>query len=192
MSRLRWALILPLIQVAIATAVFQWDSRMVPPRGVDLWVSPRIVVLRALNAPALLIRAVAFSFGPTETGPGWIPRQILGFYADDFFFLIGVAITWALVGRALDRRNSPPAKGWRATALVLVRSVLLAGLGSVLFFVAKDEFERRFNPGPNIAPFLALAWSISLIYLAVRGFIRMRQAGRQGLGERPDPCVRGI
>jgi hypothetical protein len=127
---------------------------------------------------------VANILGPTETSPGWIPREVLGFYSDDFFFLIGVAITWTLVGRRLGGRVS--------IGVGIVKSVLLAGIGVLLFFLARHDFLFRLNSGPNISPFLALAWSISLVYLAVRGLVRLRQAGRQGLGERPDPCVRGI
>src|SRR5262249_29417324 len=118
--------------------------------------------------------------------------EVLGFYSDDFFFLLGVAITWALAGRRLDRRNFPQGKGKKATAVALAISVLLVGMAVLLFFLAKHDFVYRVNPAPNIAPFLALTWSISLIYVAARQLLRLRQGGRQGPEERPDPCVRGI
>src|SRR5262249_54091212 len=141
MSRLKWAVILPAVQVAIAAIVFQWDYRIVPPRGTEYWVSePRLIVARGLDAPALLMRPLASILGPTETKPGWISLEVLGFYSDDFFFLLGVAITWALAGRRLDRRNLPQAKGKKATAVALVISVLLVGMAVLLFFLAKHDF----------------------------------------------------
>lgn len=96
---------------------------------------------------------------------------------------------WSAAGWTIGIRHRQPA---RTHSPWLVKSALLAGLGALLLYLAVFDFQHRMSWGPNIGPFLALAWSISLFYLAIIGLVRHRQAGRQGRGERPDPCVRGI
>jgi len=102
------AVVLPAVQFVFAAILLQWSYRTPIPRGTELYVPTSRLICRGLNAPALLFSEVDYYFVQSEAAPTWTARPILGFYADDLFFLLGVIVVWYFAGRALDLRATSP------------------------------------------------------------------------------------
>jgi hypothetical protein len=188
MHKLRLALVLPVIQFAIAAILLQWAYRAPIPRGSEAYVPTVRLVCRGLNAPALLFRMLdPFRLGPPfDSGP----RSMLGFDRDDLFFLVGVIVAWYLVGRALDHRRSSSIAARKRIANALIAYPLLLALGVLLLFLGMHDVQ---NPGyenldPPFGAWLTLMWSASLIFLSGRGLVR---AIREHRRTRPQPAQSG-
>jgi hypothetical protein len=178
LRKLKLALALPIIQFIGATLVLRWDgpSALGPPT--------LLLICRGLNAPALLLRVQAM-WGPFSK---WVPGSLAGVDTSDLLFLVGVLFTWYFVGRALDRRRAPnPPGSQKPTVSIAVASLLLA-TGGILLFAALAEFR---NPnfadlGPPFFDFhrrpeealLTLIWSVSLIFLSLRGLTALVHRSR--------------
>lgn len=172
MHKLKLALVLPIIQLAIAATLLQWGYRAPVPRGSELYVPTVRLICRGLNAPALLFRML----NPIGLGPAfdWVPRSMLGFDTDDLFFLVGVIIVWCLVGRALDQRRTSTTAARSRMATVLIMCLLLMAVGGLLLWLALHDLQHPGyeNLDPPVGAFLTLMWSASLVVLSGKGLLR--------------------
>jgi hypothetical protein len=171
MRKLRLALVLPIIQVAIAAILLQAAYRTRLPRGSDAIPDVRLIC-RGLNAPALVFRLPNL-MAPEAT---WIPKlpSVFGFDVDDVYFLVGVVVVWYLLGRALDQRRSSRKEGGSKKATAFVVYPLLLALGGLLFYGGLKDFgnPRSPNLGSPVGAFLTLMWSVGLIVLSGRRLVR--------------------
>jgi len=95
MRKLKFAIVLPLIQVLVAVVLLLQADRTHGPGGVDYhYFPPAWLICKGLNAPAMLLLV---PFGGTWYFVPQIP--IVG----RALFLISVAIVWYFVGRLLDQ-----------------------------------------------------------------------------------------
>lgn len=166
MQKLRFALLLPVIQAVVALGLIEWGEQTPGPRGADSFVPTAWLVCRGLNAPALLFRSL---WAPTLDSP---LRLIVGLDTSDFLFLLGVIVVWYFVGRALDQRSTLTPVGGRAVASAVTVHLLLLALGGLLLFVALHDFEYQVTSLAPVGAFLILLWSVSLLFLSGRGLLK--------------------
>lgn len=187
MRKLRLAIVLPIIQVVVASLLLLWaDRAAIPPPNFSVaWL-----LCRSLNAPVMLLMIL---FGGNWNFVPQIP------FVGRAFFLITVGFVWYLVGRALDRRGAKPAREPRIVTVLAVRSLVLV-TGLLLLFIGWRELSDKIFPSVSafltfmrmagftlpilglIGTFLTLAWSVSLIFLSGRTFVRLirRRVARSG------------
>jgi hypothetical protein len=151
--RLRWAIVLPLVQFVVA-AIIQLSPSWSPWRDI----------CSGMNAPALLFRAVPLILAEWRPESPWLSWSILGVYVSDFFFMLGVIVVWLLVGRALDQGRTSRTSRSRGFAAALIVHPLLLVLGGFLSYVGfyLDDLVRTL---------LTWLWSVSLIFVSVRGLV---------------------
>jgi hypothetical protein len=110
------------------------------------------------------------------------------------FFLITVGLLWYFVGRALDRRGAQPAKEPRVVAVLVVQSLVMV-TGVLLLTIGWRELSDKIFPSVGsfvmflrvagytspffgyIGTLFTLMWSLSLIFLSCRTFVRMIRRG---------------
>jgi amino acid transporter len=161
MRKLRFAVILPVVQLIIALALFKWGERQWEGKG--LFVPTGRLLCHALNAPALLFLRLLDLF------PDWSAPRICGFYFDEIFFLPGVAVVWYLVGRALDRRVTPHAQSQSRKTIPKALFNLFLVVYGVYFFWTETVtwFWHRnlliFRGAHAYDAALYWAWSVVLI-----------------------------
>lgn len=176
MHKLKLTVALPTVQVIAAAMLLRLAG---PP---DFYVPTTKLICQGLNAPALVTKFFGLVPGLFSLV---MDRRILGFGADDLFFLLGVAVTWYFVGRTLDRRFAP--KKDRAPALtvsIMVHCFLLA-LGVLLLCFGLSDFQHPNFDNLGHRPMravLVLAWSASLIFFSVRGLVRAIRPATAGPG----------
>ncbi len=181
--KLSFALVLPIVQVAITAVLGVWADRVdwillantsrAPGRFVhlDLLIIEARLIWRGINAP---------TFPLCLTGPS--NRQILGVGVGEILYLAAVAILWYWVGRSFDQRKGlevPASQGIKI--LKTVFCFLMMAWGLFLLFVslwtlrAEVSFARSyfFRLDGFVIAALFLAWSLILLILAGR-----RLAGR--------------
>lgn len=166
MRKLRFTIILPSMQVTVAAILLQWGYRTQPP-GVATNVPPVRLICMGLNAPAMLFNTL----DPLSWGEHWDwgPRYLIGFDRGDLFFLFGVAVVWALCGRALDSRDAARVPRKLAKTRAVAAFLVLGSVGTILFVAAVRDLTRTSDLR---APFF-FAWALVLILLSLRGFRRM-------------------
>jgi hypothetical protein len=115
------------------------------------------------------------------------PPSILGFGAGDLFFLAGVVLLWYLVGRALDRRKSPPQGRMKISQMLLNLFVIVWGV--CLFFFGLPAFQspwRYSNRVGNLAGGILFSiWLLVLILVAGANLVNRIRKGRLNLGNAP-------
>jgi hypothetical protein len=166
MRKLRFAALLPVLQVTLAAILLQWAG---PP---DSYWSEPMLICRGLNAPALLFMAPTMWPPISELARG----RVLGISISDIFFLVGVLVVWYLVGRALDRRLDSQRRDGPGPLTALIAHLMTLAVGGILLYVALHDFQYpnfdNLGHRPERA-ILTLAWSISLILISVRGLLRV-------------------
>jgi len=164
--KLRFAILLPVIQVAIAIILL----RLAGPPGFSY--PPTLLICWGVNAPAKLLAAAVSSL---ETGMGW---ELPGFPSIDVvdpIFFLGIIVVWFLVGFALDRRNSLR----QQTEINIFDFPLhgsLAALGGLFLYLAMLDFAEPSASNMGAHRFthatLVLLWSASLIWLGGRKLLQ--------------------
>lgn len=182
MRKLRWAWVLPLIQFVTATILLRWGYRAPGPRGAEYYVPIGHRICWGLNAPAVSFRILGSYLIRSKQPSGSVILRDFGFGADDLLFLAGVVIVWYLVGRALDGQRTSRTSGGHGIALALMARLLLLALGCLFLFVV---FER-YNHLDHAGAFLTATWSVSLIVLSGRWFVRLGFQSLRGSGRRED------
>jgi hypothetical protein len=186
MRKLKFAIVLPIAQILIASVLLLWADRtpIPPPNFPVAWF-----LCRALNAPVMLLMI--------PLGGNWNFVPQIPFIGRSLF-LTSVGVVWYLVGRALDRRGAKPAREPRVVTVLAAQSLLLVA-GILLLLIAwrdvsypETSFRGAFldvvrTVGATpvlglIGTFLTLAWSVSLIFLSCRTFVRLirRRVVRSG------------
>jgi hypothetical protein len=181
MRKLKLAAVLPIIQVVVASLLLLWADRAAirPPNFSAAWL-----LCRSLNAPVMLLMIL---FGGNWNFVPQIPFVGRG------LFLISVGFVWYLVGRALDRRGAKPAREPRVVTVLAAQSLVLVAGVLLLLIAWRDvsypetsfrgaflDVVRTVGATPVlglIGTFLTLAWSVSLIFLSVRTFVRLIRLG---------------
>jgi hypothetical protein len=181
MWKLRLGFVLPVVQIVIAVILLQLDYRTAAPYGSDSYVPAVRWICRGLNAPALTFRMLhPYFWGVTWD---WVPRYILGFVADDFLLLVGVAVVWYFVGRAVDKRRSGEVRE-NQLVIRLAKSAFLLALGGTLALAGLREWSQSailwlVAPGRLVGALLILIWAASLITISCIGIVRVvRQKAR--------------
>jgi hypothetical protein len=192
MSKVRFAVLLPVLMICAALAVERWQGHVrdsVPPKGEYPFVSTATLVYQGINAPALLFSKLSIEFLPiyhiTRT-----PSSFLGVGVERMLFFLGVAILWLLLGMWLDRRRQTKATSQRmATPTTVLIGLVEGAVGITLVYVGLYPFR---NPGSSTNPFgdvakgvLVIVWGISLMVLcgsAVFRRVRSGSGSRQGHG----------
>jgi hypothetical protein len=178
MRKLKLAIVLPVTQVLIAWILLLWADQTPVPRGLDyMYHPPAWLVCKGLNAPVMLL---LIPFGGNWYNAPAVPIVGRG------LFLVAVAVVWYLVGRAIDRRESPKAGDGRGLAAMIGVQSLLLAVGGVLFYAGWSEMGgyltisvRAFLTVPwslrlaALGPFFSLMWSVSLIFLSSRTLMRI-------------------
>ena len=171
--KLRW--ILPLLQVALALF-------LLVPSGVPEKPAPisRSICL-GLSAPAMFF---IYAY-PTLWGESFdfLPRSIGGRDTRDLFLLVGIAVVWYLVGRAIDRRLSRDRKTGRSARPRRLSQVLLLAMGIYLLLIAVNELLYPRFGGPYLA-IPTLVWSGTFITISGWGLMKpmlqkLQRTGRQ-------------
>jgi hypothetical protein len=163
MRKLKFAIVLPIAQVLIASILLLWADRTPVPPHLDYYYHPPAwLICKGLNAPAMLL-LVPF-------GGNWyfLPSMpIVG----RGLFLIFVAVVWSLVGRTVDQREAPRPAGERRMVTVLAVQFLVLAAGGLLFYSGWNELSGPITTA--VGAFLTLTWSVSLIFLSGRELVRM-------------------
>jgi hypothetical protein len=181
MRKLRLALLLPVVQLLLAAILLRWGDTTHLRASEDHTPTVRLICW-GLNAPALLFRALdPIRLGPTYS---WIPTSILGFDIDDICFLVGVAVLWFFIGRAIDKRGSARTTGRRGMVAALVGYTLLLALGGFLLYAGPYDLEHPVSDNPNqpVRGILTLMWSVALLYLSGRGLTKTIRRALRGSG----------
>jgi hypothetical protein len=177
-GKLSFALVLPMVQVAITAVLGVWADRVdwillantsrAPGRFVhlDLIIIQARLIWRGINAPTFPLCLAGSS-----------RRQILGIGVGEILYLAAVAVLWYWVGRFFDRRRGlevPTSQGIKKRKTVCY--FLMMAWGIFLLFVslwtvrAEVLFARSyfFRIDAFVVAALFLAWSLILLILAGR------------------------
>ncbi len=161
MWRLKFSFVLPAAQLLIAVVLIAVGNRVPGPRVDSPWIPTVRLVCHGINAPVAPLGLLGILLERVDRRP----PSILGFGAGEIFFLAGVVLLWYLVGRALDRRKSPP-QG-RITTSQMLLNLFLIVWGVCLFFLGLPAFQspwRYSNRVGNLAEgILFSVWSLILV-----------------------------
>ena len=165
----------------------QWEYHTPFPRGWEYFSPPARLLRLGLDAPARpalmfdpdTLAAIFSSSAPEGPFFPWLPRTILGFYMADYLFLIGTAITWYFVGRAVDRRIGG-VRGDGSNRTLALGYLFLFALGVLLFAVGFHDLgpNRAESTIPPVGAIFSLIWAVVLVFIPIRGTIRVVQARR--------------
>ena len=178
MPKLRMALILPAALFSLTAVSLRYDYNAPQPHGVEYYVGPIRLICRAVSAPAVALSTLNYYLIGTETKPGLGLSSILGFYMDDALFLLGVAILWYVVGRALDRRVSAPTEIRRHWVVRVVQSCLSGALGALLLLIAVHDLKNPVTAAARICAVLILGWSAILLLFGGRLLLQLISSAR--------------
>ncbi len=189
MRKLKLAIVLPIVQVLLASILLLWDDRT-PARPYLYYPTVPWFFCRLLNAPVVVLM---FLFGGNWNSLPETPFVGRG------IFLISVGFFWHLVGRTLDRRGAKPTREPRvvtvlvAQSLVLVAGVILSSIAwqdvrdpQASFWGAFRYVIQNLAATPVlglIGTFLTLAWSVSLIFFSVKALMKLIRRGATGTDE---------
>jgi hypothetical protein len=163
MRKLKFAIVLPLIQVLVAVVLLLQADRTHGPGGVDYhYFPPAWLICKGLNAPAMLLLV---PFGGTWYFVPQIP--IVG----RALFLISVAIVWYFVGRLLDQRRAPSRAREHRVATTLLLQFLLLVVGGILFYSGLNELGGPISTVVGVL--LTFIWAVSLIFLSGVSLLRV-------------------
>jgi hypothetical protein len=175
MSKLKFAVLLPILQLLIAVILLQWGYREHGRRGLDTpYGSTATMVCHGLNAPALLLRALALLL-PVAMATR-VPTLQFGFGLDEIFFLVGVGVLWSLVGGVLDRSRAPKTSKSASNLWLNMFYVVLFVWGGCLMYSAVQALRspgKWNNPAGNVTEGVLFAiWSLLFISISARRLIR--------------------
>lgn len=189
MSKLKYRVILPALQLFIALAGIGWYYAFVKYQSASkLLFRPAVSsAYHAMSAPAWVVgalvaegfRSVVLAVLPSRLE--WSSPSIHGLPLTEMLFLMLVATLWFWVGHELDRRakSSEP----QATTLVsVVPNLLLMLLGVILAIGAVHGIGDLLNPAKLLGsrPFayfgvpaevMFSAWALALIFVAGRRLV---------------------
>jgi hypothetical protein len=180
LNKVKFSLVLPSAQLALALAMLEWARRVVAPQRWDTfyWPTPALVCY-GINGPAIFFKLLVFPF--TRGQPFWPLVSVFSYGLEDLSFFVGVVVLWFFVGRALDRMMSVeelPER--RLIGLGGLPYVFVEFLGMALFLLGIQGLRTpgRWNnySGNLTESILFLAWSIILILVASR---RLKQRLRR-------------
>jgi hypothetical protein len=175
MRTIRFSFILPVLQLSLALALWEWEGRLHLRHLGPGQYSAGPHVCFGIDAPAIFLRFVVFPF--TRDHPFWPQVSAFGYGLEDLSFFLGVVILWFLIGRWFDRWRLN--KDWLEPKMT-VRGVLVGlwlialglfmGIGLLLEGV--EGLRRPFNWGDYwgtiIESTLFLVWSVVLIFFSGR------------------------
>jgi hypothetical protein len=159
--KLRFRVVLPLAQLAMAVGLI-WISRFEHgPRGAEYWAPKAWLFCRALNAPAILFSATeSVLIGANETD--WLPEFARNWDFGDAAFLVGVVVVWYLVGLALDKKRMPNTPK-RSLPTVVLSNALFFLLGGLLVFAGWKDFTNPITEFARSCSVLILLWAAALL-----------------------------
>jgi hypothetical protein len=174
MRKLKLAMILPIIQVLVASFLLLQADRTQIPRGLDYYCHPAAwLICKGLNAPAMLLLV---PFGGT-----WYfvpPIPVVG----RALFLISVAAVWYFVGRVLDDRRAPSHAREHRVAITLIPRFLLLVAGGILFYGGWNEFGAPIST--LVGLLLTFIWALSLIFFSSVSLFKVLRGRHR---DRPQP-----
>jgi len=106
---------------------------------------------------------------------------MLGLAVDEWFFLVGVAVLWYLIGRWFDRRRTPesPPRSANFVTIELLLNLFIVALGGYLLLETIRRPEQWGTSVGRIAQgLLFLVWSVILIFVPGRKLVRVSLEGR--------------
>jgi hypothetical protein len=179
--KLRFALVLPIVQVAITAVLGVWADRVdwillsntsrAPGSFVhlDLAIIEGRLIWRGINAPTYPLCLAGSS-----------NRQLLGFGVDEILYLAAVVLLWYWVGRFFDRRRGVEATSDGIKKVKPVYYFFLLAWGNFLLLVSlwnvstEVSFARSyfFRVDAFVVAAMYLAWSLILLTLAGRRLAR--------------------
>jgi hypothetical protein len=167
MWKMKFAVLLPISQLALDFAFWEWPFPTSMPTGMDArFISTPMLVGYGISAPAILTKLLVVPFrGQHDFLPFWIGR----FNIEDLIFFVGALVLWHLIGRALDHRISsgvPVSKGigvgkalWNFALEAL--GVFLFGAGLQGIFIP----SARASVGLLTNAILLMIWGLALIII---------------------------
>ena len=191
MWQLRLTVVLTLGQVLLAAFLLLHSNGRGPEaRKFDtVYVSTPVLVCEGINAPALVFKLLGILFPEKIDQP---PRELLpGLTPVTLFFLVGVAVLWFSVGRALENRGPFTRPLAARTISSKLLFVLLVLWGCILLRQGLDVFQSLGtwnNRVGNIAEgFLFFVWSGILIVIPSLGLVRgFRKSGHTSKAQLPN------
>ncbi len=197
MSKLRFAVIFPILMLFIAFSVARWqryvDSQS-PPKHEYPTLSKVTSLYRGVNAPAMLFEGLCMTFLPIDR-LNHPPSSFLGIPARQLLFFSGVVVLWSIVGQTFDRRKDKTHLHTETSLWKFVRSLSVLAFAIVLFFGGVSSIRGResINPiGDMLQGILCIGWSLSLAAASgprfLTGFNRMRLRLRQSKGSDLPPA----
>jgi len=104
MGKMKFAWLLPILQLALAFAFWEWPSPTPMPMGLDARpASTPMLIGYGISAPAIVIKLLVVPF---RRRSDYLPISIGRFNIEDLIFFVGLFVLWHLIGRVLDRRMS--------------------------------------------------------------------------------------
>ncbi len=190
MSKLKFALALPIVQFLLALTAVVWRYKL----SAETLLFPAITFFyRGMNAPAwliggLIVRGVQLLISMTSLPLSWIDLSVYGIPLREVLFLLLVAAVWFLVGRALDKRREIREPSERALLGRFFWNLLLVVLGVVLMIGAVHGIQDLRSSARllGIKPFLyfslsgelfLIGWSSVLILLPGKKVVHALRTG---------------
>jgi hypothetical protein len=174
MREVRFAFVLPIVQVFIAAILLVWSDLAIPIVYRNWWRFPRREVFidecviatntisHGINGPALLFRGLAVSLR-LRGHPVW------GVSVEDVFYLAGVVVLWYLAGRTLDRRRFRIKKSASRMSTGRVWfNLFLVFWGTLLFvgcFTSFYELTRASGVNIHTFYFNSDIWALAFIFV---------------------------
>jgi|SRR5581483_1052492 len=169
MSRIRYALLLPILQICLAVSVSEWNAYAyshIMLKREYLPVTTPFLLYRGVNAPALLFEMLCVRYLPIYR-VNQPPATIFGLGWDEVVFLIAAVFTWFIVGPVLDRyrrRSKVFPTGIPALRILVTSCIGILGI----FLLCGGIFalsRARLSPNPVgqvCEGTLFVAWSVVL------------------------------
>lgn len=184
LRKLRFAKLLPALQVSVAAALDVWGSQESGHVGLDtLYIPTADLVCRGINAPAWLFEGILTKIIPIYRldKP---PLSVFGVGIDEYLFLILIIVLWYLVGRNVDRLRSAnrTAEGWIGGGFFnLVAGVV--GIALLILGVLRISKPADFNNlrGNLLQGGMFLLWGTVLTFAAFFSIAREFRRRRSGV-----------
>lgn len=171
MRKIRFALVLPVVQLVLAIGLLRWGIWQVhhPPGSFDTpYAATPMFACQGINAPAVLLENFFRTVAPLRRVNEMLSDRLVGGY--DLSFLVGLMILWYLVGRNVDRRVMGATSAQRRTrAGNRLFQLLQVTCGACVGIMGAKQFDYlgRWNNvvGNILSGTLFLVWSLVLITL---------------------------
>lgn len=178
MPKMKFSIILPVAQVAVAIGLLEWGQRVTPPKFLDtLYVATPTLVCMGINAPAQLMAMFALLLIPVR----WTYIGFLGFPLPHWFFLGGVIIVWSLLGRWFDKYKSLKEFSNRnvcGSKIVLdVLMLILSGALLMVSWIVTRSIEGNNRCGLYIEDSLNKLWITAMAAVSGMGIAKRMLPG---------------